>query len=414
MICNNLVINSRCTSMQSAGRSSYSEADAIVLVALRNSVDQYDQLTNTPLLRYYPTSYPKSVHYVISTDGIIYQYVEDQNTAWGIDSLHNSTWPGLYPLDDPASQFLFIGVEGDGNLTNAGMAALAKLLCCLATAHNLQINDMTVIVARDLNDEIVYPWSLPQNIIALAQSECLNTGGSGSIIPCCAQNATDIAALQSHIDELNTQICAITAENGPIATMQAAITSLQSGYNELQSRILVLEAVQSGSAQQYAQLVQVIAQHQICIDNMCPTENHTANIEYYGTGLPFTALTPNWLNMGVKVSDTVPSSVMLGPMWTATLETPATYFVEARVRFAVGDWCVGKQAWLDLVVNDGAIRLHTVTVSVGGIQTIELSGSITLSVPPVAYAHLSVQTNDSSMLSRMIDLAWIKITRIGS
>jgi len=64
------------------------------------------------------------------------------------------------------------------------------------------------------------------------------------------------------------------------------------------------------------------------------------------------------------------------------------------------------------VVNTGAIRLHTVTIAAGGVQSVELVGTTTLQVPPTAVLHLSAQSNDTTALSRVIDLAWIKITRI--
>lgn len=412
MICN-ILINERCSNLWTAGRETFSKPAAIVLIALENSVEQYHLLTTSPIARWYPTGYPKSVHYVVSGDGVVYQYVEDQNTAWGIDALHNPTWPGIQAATDPASQFLFVGIEGTGTLDNAGTTALARLLCCLSVEHNLALDEETVIVARDLNDELDTIWSVPAGLIALAQSECLNGLTVNDLVQCCEDNTAAIAALDVRVTALEVEVCAITDEDGPIVALQEAVAGLQEGLTELQLRVLALEAGQGGWGQQFAQLAQVIAQHQICIDLMCPPDTELANIEYYGTQLPFTALVPNWLNPTIKVSDTVPPSVMTGPLWAATLSTPALYLVEARVRFAIGEWCVAKQAWLDLVVNDGAIRLDTVTVAAGGIQTVELIGSTTISVPPTAILHLSAQSNDNTVLSRLIDLAWIKITRIG-
>ena len=411
MICN-ILINERCSDLWTAGRETFPKPTAIVLIALEHSVDQYHALTTTPVQRWYPTSWPKSVHYVVSGDGVVYQYVEDQNTAWGIDALHNPTWPGIQAAVDPASQFLFVGIEGQGILSNAGQTALARLLCCLTTEHALVLDESTVIVARDLNDTLDTIWSVPAGLIALAQSECLGGMSTNDLVQCCEDNTAAIEALEDRVDALEIQVCAITDEDGPIVALQEAVVSLQAGLTELQLRVLALEATAGASAQQYALLAQAIALHQVCIDVMCPPATALPNIEYYGEQLPFTALTPNWLNPTIKVSDTVPPSVMTGPMWAATLATPATYLVEARVRFAIGDWCTGKQAWLDLVVNSGAVRLSTVTVAAGGIQSIELVGSTTLTVPPTSVVHLSVQSNDSTALARVIDLAWIKITRI--
>ena len=411
MICN-IAINQRCSDNMTPGRETFPGPAAIVLVALEHSIDQYHALTTAPVARWYPTAHPKSVHYAVDAAGNVYQYVEDQNTAWGIDALHNPTWPGIQAATDPASQFLFIGLEGAGVLSNISATSLARLLCCLSVEHSLALSDATVIVARDLDDRIDTLWSVPDNLIALAISECQNGMTVNDLVRCCEDNTAAIAALTARVDDLEAQVCAITDEDGPIVALQEAVASLQAGLTELQLRVLALESTAGASAQQYALLAQAIAQHQICIDLMCPPATALPNIEYYGQQLPFTALTPNWLNPTIKVSDTVPPSVMTGPMWAATLATPATYLVEARVRFAIGDWCTGKQAWLDLVVNSGAIRLSTVTVTTGGIQSIELVGSATVSVPPTSVLHLSVQSNDSTALARVIDLAWIKITRI--
>lgn len=413
MICD-LPINQLCTNLQTAGRETFSKPNAIVLVALGNTLTQYDVLTNTPTQRLYPVSYPKSVHFVVGTNGIVSQYVEPQNTAWGIDALHNPTWPGIQAATDPASQFLFIGLEGNGALSEDGTTALAHLLCCLSVDQDLELSDETVIVARDINDELTTLWNVPDGLIALAQSICLGGQTTNDLVRCCNDNTARIAALEQHVEELDAAVCAITADDGPIVLLQNAVTALQSGLTELQLRVATLEATIGSSAQQFAQLAQVLAQHQVCIDNVCPPENRITNIEYYGTQLPFTALTPNWLNPTIKVSDTVPPSVMTGPMWTATLATEGTYLVEVRVRFAIGDWCAGKQAWLDLVINDGAVRLNTVTIAAGGTQSIELVGSTTITVPPTAVLHISAQSNDSTVLARTFDLVWIKITRIGS
>jgi hypothetical protein len=411
MICN-IPINARCSDNMTPGRETFPGPAAIVLIALGHSIDQYHALTTAPIMRWYPTAHPKSVHYAVDAAGNVYQYVEDQNTAWGIDALHNPTWPGIQAATDPASQFLFVGIEGQGILSNAGQTALARLLCCLTTEHNLVLDELTVIVARDLDDTLDTIWSVPVGLIALAQSECWGGMSTSDLVQCCSDNTAAIEALEDRVDALEIQVCAITDENGPIVALQEAVASLQAGLTELQLRVLALESTAGASAQQYALLAQAIALHQVCIDVMCPPATALPNIEYYGEQLPFTALTPNWLNPTIKVSDTVPPSVMTGPMWAATLATPATYLVEARVRFAIGDWCTGKQAWLDLVVNSGAVRLSTVTVAAGGIQSIELVGSTTLTVPPTSVVHLSVQSNDSTALARVIDLAWIKITRI--
>lgn len=413
MICD-LSINQLCTNLQTAGRGTFSKPDAIVLIALGNTLTQYDVLTNTPTQRLYPVSYPKSVHFVVGINGIVSQYVEPQNTAWGIDTLHNPTWPGIQAATDPASQFMFVGLEGNGILGDDGITALAHLLCCISIDQDLALSENTVIVARDINDAIDTLWSVPDGLIALAQSMCLGGQTTNDLVRCCNDNTARIEALEEHVAELDAAVCAITAEDGPIVALQNAVSALQSGLSELQLRIVALESMTGASAQQFAQLAQVIAQHQICIDTVCPPLNHAANIEYYGTQLPFTALAPNWINPTIRVSDTVPPSVMTGPMWTATINTEGTYLVEARVRFTIGDWCAGKQAWIDLVINDGAVRLDTATIAAGGTQSVELVGSTTITVPPTAVLHISAQSNDSTALARILDLAWIKITRIGS
>ena len=94
MICN-IPINARCSDNMTPGRETFPGPAAIVLIALGHSIDQYHALTTAPIMRWYPTAHPKSVHYAVDAAGNVYQYVEDQNTAWGIDALHNPTWPCL-------------------------------------------------------------------------------------------------------------------------------------------------------------------------------------------------------------------------------------------------------------------------------------------------------------------------------
>jgi len=170
MICN-IPINARCSDNMTPGRETFPGPAAIVLIALGHSIDQYHALTTAPVQRWYPTAWPKSVHYVIDQNGAAYQYVEDQNTAWGIDALHNPTWPGIQAATDPASQFLFVGLEGNGILSNAATTALARLLCCLSVEHSMALSANTVIVARDINDEIDTLCGVPPVQISLAIRE---------------------------------------------------------------------------------------------------------------------------------------------------------------------------------------------------------------------------------------------------
>jgi hypothetical protein len=192
MICN-IPINARCSDNMTPGRETFPGPAAIVLIALGHSIDQYHALTTAPIMRWYPTAHPKSVHYAVDAAGNVYQYVEDQNTAWGIDALHNPTWPGIQAATDPASQFLFVGLEGSGALGNAATTALARLLCCLSVEHSMALSSNTVIVARDINDEIDTLWSVPPGLIALAISECADGLSPNDLVRCCEDNTAAIA-----------------------------------------------------------------------------------------------------------------------------------------------------------------------------------------------------------------------------
>ena len=406
-----VTVNERCTNLYTTGRGPFSGPAAFVLVAMGMPIADYHSQLTQNYARWYPTGHPKSVHYGVSATGAVYSYVDDANTAWGLDALHNPTWPGIVAAPDPASQFLFIGLEGAGVLGGVALTNLAHLLCCLSNAHSLALDETTVIVARDLNDTLVDPWSVPAGLIALAQSVCLEAGSVNDLVACCAETRADIAALEIRMGAAEDAIEAIMATGGLIDGLQTQITGLQAGLTELQERVLTLEALAGGQAQQYANLAQAIALMQVCINKVCPPDTAEANIEYYGLALNTTALTPNWLNLPTQVSDTVPSSVMIGPLWTATLAA-GTYLVEGYARFAVGDWCAGKVAWLDAVVDSGAIRLDTESIAAGGPQTITLQGSATINAPPDSHVHLSLQYNDGTAMSRTVDLAWIKITKI--
>lgn len=407
-----LTINDRCTNLYTAGRSPFTKPEAIVLIALGMPMADYHNLLAQGYARWYPTSHPKSVHYGVSLAGAVFSYVSDIDTAWGLDALHNPSWPGIEAAPDPARQFLFIGLEGSGALGGGALTALAQLICCLADAHNLPINEQTVIVARDLNDTLIAPWAVPAGLIALAQAQCAGGGSTTDLVACCAETRADIAALSARVAELEAAVCAITAEDGPVAALQAAVDSLVGGLNELIGRVAALEAGAGAESAQYALLAQTIVQMQVCLDRVCPPESPAANIEYYGLALNVTALTPNWLALPTKVSDTVPPSAMTGPLWAASLSMTGVYTVEGYVRFAVADWCTGKQTWLDAIVDAGSIRLDTETIVTGGAQTVELRGTGTVQIPPDAHVHLSVQFNDPTLMIRVLDLAWIKIVKI--
>lgn len=408
MICN-LIINEGCTPRYTSGRETFSKPAAIVLVALEHNTEQYATMVNTPIARWYPTTYPKSVHYVVSANGAVTRYVGDQDTAWGIDELHNPAWPGVQAATDPAAQFLFVGLEWGGLLTNSSKAALARLICCLATEHHLVMDETTIIVARDLDDRIDTLWSVPDNLIALAISECLGGMATHDLVRCCEDNTAAIEALDGRVTDLEGQLEALTDTGGPLDDLNDRVLALELAVASLTGRVLALEGQQAGIAGQFAALGDIVNAHQVCIDRVCPPPSHYEAIEYYATNAGFTALAPNWLNLQIKVSDTVPASVTVGPAWVASVSAPGTYTIQARVRFAVGNWCVGKQAWLDLVVNGAPIRLATYNLAVSGTQTVDLYGMTVITAPPALAMHLNAQTDDNTTLSRIIDYAWIKI-----
>lgn len=411
----NLTINQRCTNRYTTGRSGYggsSGITAIVLHGLGDSDEAYNTWLQQNINQQIRTNAPKSVHYTIADNGTIAQYVADNDTAWGLNGLHNPQWPLLMPTADHNAPFLHIGFTG-ASVTVDQVAAASQLICCLAIAHNIAVDDLHVIVAADLDDRETRLPSVPANLIAYAQA-CLNAGGvqplpnvvdlTGRVAEleaCCTTNTAVINALNAVVSNLTLQLTGIASQISAVtqqASQQATQGATMAGdVAALKSQFLALSAL--------------VQQHQECIDTVCPTPTN-GPIHYVmhpGSSMTITPNVPVWLNLPYKMKDDF-NVVMTGPLWHADLQDPCTYRIDATVRLDPSDYCTGRLVWLDLVACGQTIRLATWTAT-GGYEAAALTGYTLLVVPPACNdVHLQVGTNDNTTPNKVVSFADIQIT----
>lgn len=151
----------------------------IAIHCLKMSLPEYDKVAcSTP-----PSSCHASVHYAIDIDGVVHQYVLDENISWGFQSypgnfpdvsVHHlpgtSPYPGWPWLDSnypgrPADYFVLnIGIaippkinrgencpcEHPGGLSTQGYEKLVQLLAHLCFTHSIPIDSLHVAFHEEI------------------------------------------------------------------------------------------------------------------------------------------------------------------------------------------------------------------------------------------------------------------------
>jgi len=414
-----------CSENYSVGRNlPGGQPVAFVLMNLRDSLNSFENSLVPGIGRNQPTPTPKGAHFGIAYDGVIHNYIDVMDTAWGLDAFGSSPdWPfaSIYTaLPEPSAPFIFIGFEGDSATPTTEQAEAArKIICCVnrSLGTPLIIDAMSVITLNDLNSEIGQTLLyVPAGLIAGAND-------------CDAITAAPLPFnVESEIDQL--QACCV-ANSAAITSLNSLLSSALGSINALNGRVAALEtwrasvtpqiaAAASAAASQTAAITGLTAQLasiQECVDCVCPKPLPVAPIHYQLSGIgQQQVITPNadvWLNLPNQISDTNPVSVQPGAMWTAALSEPCTYRVDAVVRLRAADYCAGSQVWVDLVFGGNSMRLATFT-ALGGNSVVTLTGSTVFVVPPaINDLHLMVGTNDVSQMSastlKIVDYADIQI-----
>jgi hypothetical protein len=386
-----------CTRRLTTGRAACN-ITAIVLRNLGMSSEQYLNWIATNIQEDYHTQNPKSVHYIVSQNGASYNVVSPQDTAWGMDQFNGPQYP-LWASDCGNSQFIYVGLENAATLSNAQYGTLVNLLCCVALEHNIAVDALHIITEQDLSSELTGITILPSLLLADVLV-CRNNGGVPPL--------PNIGDLEDRIEELE-ECCelvkdAVVLIQTSIDGLPQRVTDLESRVNELealegdsQNRIGALEGIVNGFTSQIQALMNIIQQHQICIDRVCPPLNNCLPITYTLEPRQQMLLTPNvpvWINFPNKVEDTVTDSVLTGPLWTANLTCECNYAITVTIGLEPSEWCDGKRVWLDVVACGNTYRVQEIVPGEGN-QTVMLTGTIPLSVPPVCNdVHVMVGTND--------------------
>lgn len=413
--CDRLKLNTdHCTVNYSPSRQNCQPA-AFVLHAISDfTTESYISFTKEKFLRGkdYQTDFPKSVHYLIGSDGVSYQLVELHDRAWGVSELNNPSWPLLNQCSwsDHEDLFIHIGIIGtEKTITQRQLDAAAEIMCCVIVNEpsiNIACNEFGVIVARDLNSELISLYSVPDSVLPKTQV-CVQQGGTdpffvddlgtyGSRISnleswrniasdklidlevCCCQNRDAIAELEESIADLQQKVAGINVDD-----LVQRMTALEEGNFAIQRRLTIIEN---------------------CLDcaNICTPET-PASIRYRLDLSSPAKLVPGvlqHLNLPIKINDVNPPIVTIGPLWFAELTEEAqtlctTFKVKGSARLSSAEWCAGRILELYAVINSENILLNTYTAEAGN-QSAAVYGETIFTVPPDSTVYLALKTDEDT------------------
>lgn len=417
LTCPGIITRDRCgrfsQTRYSAGRSGYTGAPSVKAIVLHRlkgiSAEAYDNSLSAPLPRFqcavpspslcqeFPsTPNPKSVHFLVTQSSLV-QYVEVTNTAFGIDYLLGSTWPGLsalMPITDVNGPFIHVAV--DGECSNS----LIVLLCCIGTELG---QSLPIISASDLQAdrlEFLLSPSLQTQV-----DDCVASGGFQEpptvadledrieqLEECCASNTSDIITLKEDVQLLN----------GRVAVLEQRVNGHDNQIAFLLEQVAIIPTL-------VAQITTIINQIIDIQGRCCPADVDSDCFRYQLLPGDEMVVTPNqcvWLNLPTKLEDRDGANcgnncqgpiVKPGPLWMAEL-LDCTWQLEATVRFRLSQWCVGKKASLYLVACGKKYLIAEQTIATTGTQAVTLHGTFLLP-PGCTDVHLLVCTNDDKIVS---------------
>jgi len=405
----NLTITPRSTPNNTIGRPGSWPTGPVAFVVQTvpyYSLEEYDVAVQAALPRAYNTTIPKSLHFLIDQVGNIHQYVDIEDTAWGVDELDNPTWPGIVTFDANFSTeinaaFIHIGFCNALYPSPEAVLAAAKIIGGLCVEYNLIVSVDTVITASTLDEtrpsyDLV---ALPTNLLAFAQAQLL-----------LAEPAPDVDALTQLVQELSDGLAqaqqdiidlqALTTPGladlinsheltkGRVTDIEDALTlanlpKLREDLDDALATILIMQAT--------------LQEHQACIDEVCPPPGTGTTINYQLQAGSSAVLTPGAdvrLNLATQIADTEPASVVVGPLWNAHVEVEGTWTINAAFSCPALEWTNGKKVWLDLVTSNGNTRIAEWTAPSAGVHSATASGASVRVVPPTTDMYLRAGTDE--------------------
>lgn len=353
------------------------------------------------------TDIPKATHYYLDADGNVLQLLNNSDNAKSFDNFTGVTWP-LFDSVAGNKQFVSIGIPTT-SLSTPARTALVELVCCIIAEYlpTLELTDQHILVDHDITSSGLIT-ELPENFIE-GVSTCLTERGLtpvpnlGDLVECCAENTNAIESLIERVvalEELTEPI------PGQISTHTTQITELQEQVAALQEQVAAMQAVIDSQQTSINSIINTLLEHAECIAKVCPEPDGCLPIHYTllpgeQVFVPYAVATR--INFTHKISDTVPPSVFPGPMWTTHLTCECNWSITASVTFASSDWCQGGRAKLIVVACGVQYVLQDRLINSSGPQTISLSGSIGIGVPPeCSDIHVAVLVNDDTTPAKLV------------
>src|SRR3990167_8034091 len=121
----------------------------------------------------------KSAHYSVDLDGVIWQFVNEKDTAWHCGIVKNPTsdiikeWRAKDPLFNP--NYAFLGIEhagfGGQDITEVQYSATAELLYEISQRHKIPLDRIHIIGHSEIRNDKVCPGKIDLGkLIKLAQN----------------------------------------------------------------------------------------------------------------------------------------------------------------------------------------------------------------------------------------------------
>jgi hypothetical protein len=401
------------------GREMLPTIRGIVLIDLTLSAEQYLLTTQCGVERDFPLGYPKSVHYVVTANGAVQNLVNVQNTAWGLDEYYNVNVPTIPTTQDPSTPWVFLGLEntdgGGCNISTDQLDSLVDLICCICREFNLAPTDETILTAYDLNSHLDTLTFLPITLIGLVQSCMENAGSSPTLTNGQLQQILDNlqACCDTHTSSIQELFVRLMAVEQTLPALSASVASLTNRVTSLEADWALYLPMIGGLSAQLQSLQALYLNMKACTDAMCPaTTTGVASIHYTipaGMGQTITPNVPVWINFPTKISDTIPNSVLPGPLWSANLTESCIHQIDVIVRLDSSSWCAGKKARLILVACGSTVVLNE-QILPGGGSTVTLFGSTVVTVPPACPdVHVMVWTDDITTPAKVVSSGDIQI-----
>ena len=270
-----------------------------------------------------------SVHYAIGAGGEIWQFIQDGNTAWGIQELNNPTW-ALLPDHigvEPNYLFIQIGIEQylSVNAPTLMFRALVELVAKLCEDYDIDV-DADHIIAHSALDDTFTGCALPTNLIASVQS--LLAQGQEGVSYDVSVLANQVAALQTQMDALQADfddaLDTLTTFADHPATIAGASTL---GHIKASDSLTVNGTSGVATVSTLAAAYKLVSGAQTIVASIAAV-------------VQFPTVISDALAWGT-----------LGAFQKVTPNVAGLYRLRARIQFAAATWTAGKYIQLDVFKN---------------------------------------------------------------